>query len=165
MSLLLVKCRRRHHLGGRSIALTRQPSHSTRPEGRVSVCVPPRVHRPLDQSSSSSKNRVEITEGPPNVVAFRFVSLPVPGVLLGRHACSLVYAVVGLELSVKGIYIHRLDVTSHAVGRLDPVLGILKRDPVDPCLVTAHQHRRAGRDWTRAGPGSLCDRRCRASSG
>lgn len=80
-------------------------SDASTPQSRVLVAVAPTVNSSLNQTSLPTETRIQLSQSPPNSVAFRLVNQPVATVLILTAAGSGVDAVLRLKFRAQGVHI------------------------------------------------------------
>lgn len=113
----------------------RHPSHTSAPQARILVAVTPTVYRALNETPLSSQARIEMSQSPPDRVAFRLVVQSVALVLIFRTASAGIYAVLRLEVLGKCVGVYRLDIASDGVLHLDAISRVLESNPLNTVLI------------------------------
>lgn len=121
--------------------------HSSTPQSRILVAVPPTVDCSLDQTSLTSQARIQLCQCPTYGVALGLVMKSVSFVLVLVAACTGIDAILCLEILWQIVYTDRLNVATNRVLHFHPVARVLKRDPLDTILILSDHERRSCRNW------------------
>ena len=119
--------------------------HASTSKFRILIAVPPTIHCPLDESSLSSKTRVELRKRPSNGIAFRLVDQSVAAILVFPTARSRIDAVLRFELAAQILHVHGLDIASDGIFHLDTIARVLKGNPLHAVVVLPNNQRCRGR--------------------
>lgn len=144
----VVSMRRRHCL---SVGDFGHSPHSSAPQSRILVAVPPTVYCSLNQAPLSSQAGVQLGKRPAYGVALGLIMQTVAFILVLVAARAGVDTVLGLEVLGKFFDIDRLDIAANGVLHLDPITGVFKSNPLYAVLVLPHNKRGGCGNRSRSG--------------
>lgn len=111
------------------------------PEPRVLIAVTPAVNSTLNKAPLSTQTGVQLSQSPTDSIALSLVVQSIALVLILWTASSRVNTILGPEILGQFLHVNRLDVAADGVLHLDPVSGILKRNPLNAVVILSHDKR------------------------
>jgi len=129
------------------VNLRHSPDTST-PQSWILIAVSPTIHRSLNQSSLSTKTRIQLSQCPTNGIAFSLVNQAIATVLILAAASSWVNTVLGLEFWAQGLNIHGFHVTSDGVFHLHAIARIFECNPLNTVIILSNNQWSCCRNWT-----------------
>jgi hypothetical protein len=121
------------------------PPHSSTPQSRILVAIPPTVYCSLNETTLASQTWIQLSQRPTHSIAFSLIVQPIALVLILWAACSWIHAILSLEVLRKRVGIYRFNITADSILHLDTVSGVLECDPLHTILVLSHN------EWSRRG--------------
>lgn len=122
-------------------------AHSSTPQPRVLIAVPPAVDRSLNQASLAAKAWVQFCQSPTDCVTLRLVHQAIASVLVFCATCARVDAIFSLELGAQRVHVDRFYIASDRVFHLDPVARVFECNPLHAIPILSHDQ--WGRCWNR----------------
>lgn len=128
----------------RTLCALCEPAHAPTAQLLIAVAVAPAVDGALDEAALAAQRRIQLGEGPADLVALGLVLQPVAAVGLLAGAGAGVDAVLVLVGLIEGVCVDAVNVAADLVGDLDAILGVLEADPLHAVHVLLDNEGRGG---------------------